>query len=490
MFVTPAAWLAALLVNDARRPFWLGFVLGVTAYGLMLSWVTEPAGWLAWVLLVAIQAAFIGLASVLVRPWLRHPAMPLIAALAWTGADLVRAWAPLKGFEWGALQYAHVDGSPFLPLARLLGGRSVTLVTVFLAAAAVHLVVESLRRGDADLTGPRRIGNGLPAARVPALFLIGGLPLSTVVTVGAPPASGAVVDVLVVQGNDLETTDLSAAEEDRAVATNLMSLTREALGDGPVPDLVVWPENAFDRDPWEPEGADLAPIAVEAGRLTAGRLLAGVNRIGPRDRTFENSQVHIGANGEVVDVYVKQQYVPFGEYVPWRSVLGDFPPLRQVPRDGIPVAVADVIRIGESRIAVGICFESLFGRILRNNIRAGEQDANLLVISTSDSTFGRTGEPEQHLSQSRMRAVESGRWTIHATSSGVTTLIAPDGSVGERTDLFTQATQRHQIPLVDQPTPWLRWGDVLNIPLGLGVVWLLVTVIRRRRARGPAEPAG
>lgn len=486
VFVVPIAWLTALLTAAGQRPFWLGVVLGVAGYGPMLLWIAEPAGALAWVLLVGIQAAFVGLASVLVWPWLRHGAMPLIAAVAWTGVDLLRSWVPLNGFEWGALQYGHVEGSWMLPLARIGGGRAITLLTVFLAAALVHVVVEAA--GGADGTSPRpAVRPRLRQHRTPVLLLVGGLLFTAIVRIGPPPATGQTLDVLIAQGNDIEERTGTAREEDFQIASNLLEVTRLALEGQPIPDLVVWPENALDRDPWAPEGEDLLPIVEEAAAMTNGRLLAGVNRVGPREDSFQNSQVLVGIDGLPIDLYVKRHYVPFGEYVPWRSVLGGFPPLRKVPRDGIPEPVTDTIHVDEARIAVAICFESLFGRLIRENVRAGERDANLIVISTSDSTFGRSGEAEQHLSQSRLRAVESGRWIVHAASSGITTLIAPDGSVGERTELFTQAIQRHDVPLIDASTPWLRWGDLLDLVLGPGTLLLAATAIRRRRPRSAAD---
>lgn len=491
----------AVSTPTGGRAALLGMTLGLIGYGPMLSWIGEPAGMLALVLLVLIEAGFVALATVLFLPWVHHRLMPVFAAAAWTGVDLLRAEFPMGGFEWGALQYAHVDGSWMLPLARVGGGRLLTLFTVLVGAGAVHVVMVALRRGAQERadTIADQLRLGFPNARGATFGLLGVLLVTAVGVVEAPPASGVEIDVLVVQGNDLEQHNggMGRLELDRYFANNYLELTREAIGNGPVPDLVVWPENAFDRDPWHEEGTDLLPIAQEAGALTGGRLLAGVNRVGPRPRTFENSQVLIGPDGQPDARYAKQRYVPFGEYVPFRSILGDFPPLRQVPRDGHSIPVQDTVDVGPARIAAAICFESLFGGLIRENIHAGDEPANLIVVSASDASFGRTGEPEQHLAQSRMRAVETGRWVVHATTSGHTTLVAPDGSVGERTGLYTLDTQRHTVPLVDEPTPYLRWGSLLDLPLWLGLAGLLFWAFLRplstgfrARAAGEQRPAG
>jgi apolipoprotein N-acyltransferase len=105
--------------------------------------------------------------------------------------------------------------------------------------------------------------------------------------------------------------------------------------------------------------------------------------------------------------------------------------------------------------AVLICFETLFSDLARSNIRAGSQDAGIILAITNDASFQRSAEPDQHLAQSRMRAIETGRWVVHAALSGSSAFVDPDGSVHDATDLFVQDAIRRDIPLAAGRTPFL-----------------------------------
>jgi apolipoprotein N-acyltransferase len=114
--------------------------------------------------------------------------------------DAWRSIFPLGGFEWGAIAYAHVDGSWMLPVARILGGRGLTLLTVLISVAAVEVVRTTVTSVRTAATPP--IDRALRSSNVPVGLLVGGLLLSVVVTI-EPPAGGRLLDVLSVQGNDI-----------------------------------------------------------------------------------------------------------------------------------------------------------------------------------------------------------------------------------------------------------------------------------------------
>jgi apolipoprotein N-acyltransferase len=258
--------------------------------------------------------------------------------------------------------------------------------------------------------------------------------------------------------------------------------TERAVGTGSPPDLTIWPESSIDRDPTRADATMIADHVRQAATVTDGRLLAGVNLDGPRPGTFLNSSVLFDADGLEVDRYVKRRLVPFGEYVPFRTYLDWFPPLQQVPRDGVAGPGPDLVTVGEVRAAVAICFETMFPRVVRSNVLAESEPANLLVASTNDASFGRTAEPEQHLAQTRMRAIESGRWAVHAAISGRSAVVDPSGRVGDRTDLFVIDHIRAEIPLVTGLTPFMVTGDWIGV-LGRAAVALLAAFAMLRRFR-------
>ncbi|MEX2504810.1 MAG: apolipoprotein N-acyltransferase [Egicoccus sp.] len=493
-FVAPGLLLAALDVDAAAaardgraaQPFRLGLLTGLATFGPMLSWLIMPAGTVGWALLATVQAAFFGLLAVAVRPLLRSAWLPLVAALAWTGVDAWRGMWPLNGFEWGALYYAHADGSWLLPVARLVGGPGITLLVVAIGAAAYVVVrdtVEGLRARD---SGP--VEHAVAGARAPVLVLVGALLVSVLATIEPPPPTGS-LDVLAVQGNDIRHWEEDVDDPSFRITTQMRDLTVEATQEGPPPQLTVWPEASIDTDPYSERGARYLPLFEEAA-ATSEHVLAGMNLDGPDPQAgFWRTQLLVDADAEEVGRYDKRRVVPFGEYIPMRSYLEWFPPLDQIPRDIIAHPQAHNVEVDEVPVAVLICFETLFATINRSNILTGDEPAQLIVAATTDASYGISGEADQHLAQSRLRAVETGRWVVHASLSGASAFVDPDGGVHDKTELFTATTIRREVPLVEGLTPYLVIGDVVGWIARVGMAGLLLLAVwwRRRAATAEAE---
>ena len=302
-----------------------------------------------------------------------------------------------------------------------------------------------------------------------------------VVTPAAPPSTGATVDMAAVQGNDVELPAfVDRGDEMRIldIATRMVAAT-ERLGQmGPPPDVVVWPENALDSDPRTVPA--VREQVVEATRhIGDATLLAGTLLDGETPRTFRNTIVRFGPDGDIVDAYDKRILVPFGEYVPWRAMFGNLPPLQAVPNDGIPGEEPKVFDIDGVVVGPVTCYESLYPSLVRDQVREG---AEVIVVSTNNASFGRSPASRQHLAFSQLRAVETGRWVMHAGISGISAVVDPDGGLSQQTELFVQALVRADLPLVAEPTPYIVIGDVVGPTAAAltaaAVGWLLWT--RRR----------
>lgn len=292
------------------------------------------------------------------------------------------------------------------------------------------------------------------------------------------------MEVLVVQGYDGTPETVGTAEDLRILESHVAE-TRAAIRQGGVPDLTVWAENAIDSDPTTAGGAALAAPLEVAGELTEGRLLAGVTRDGPRPGTFRNQMVQIDEDGSLGTAYDKIGIVPFGEYIPFRSVLGGIGPLERVPRDAIPGDGPVTHEIGGVRVASIICFETLLPAFARTAV--SHADAGLLVAATNDASFGRGAESEQHIAQSQLRAVETGRSVVHASIAGTSALISPDGELVEVAPLFEVASIRAVLPVVSGDTPAMVVAPIVSGLLGGAFVLLLLwrvwrSIARRREA--------
>jgi apolipoprotein N-acyltransferase len=302
-----------------------------------------------------------------------------------------------------------------------------------------------------------------------------------------PAPNGPRLDVAIVQGNDIEHRLADPLEEDVRIAENHARLER-ALANDP-PDLTVWPEDSVDVDPTRvPQfGSPVTDSIRSVGRPALVGAITG---------SFGGNQYNEGllydGNGRVVDRYAKVHLVPFGEFVPWRSVLGWIPAIRQVPRDLTPGSSLHTIacpagdpscgRIGGLSFADVICYENTFPSLDRRLVADGAQ---VLVVSTNNASYGRTAASRQHLIMSRLRAVENGRWVVHAAISGISAFVDPQGRVHQPTGLFELATDRMTVQASTARTLYTRYGDWF--PWACGVTVLVLLALPRRRRR-PAPP--
>jgi apolipoprotein N-acyltransferase len=176
------------------------------------------------------------------------------------------------------------------------------------------------------------------------------------------------------------------------------------------------------------------------------------------------------------DVYEKRRLVPFAEYLPGRALLGALPYADLISDFAVGTENA-VFTAGGMQTAPLVCWESGFAGLAQTQIRAGAQ---LLVISTDDAWFGRTGGPYQHAQLAQLRAVETGRWVVRAASTGISGIIAPDGRYITRSGIDTEAVIAGAVGL-PQPTVFSRIGPhAIALAMLVVLVALVLPVTRLR----------
>ena len=195
-----------------------------------------------------------------------------------------------------------------------------------------------------------------------------------------------------------------------------------------------------------------------------------------------NQAVVFDGGGAVVDVYRKTHLVPYGEYIPWKPVVGWISALEQIAYELTPGERLHTLTApGLPRFGAPICFENSFPALDRELVRQG---AEFLVVLTNNASYDRTAASAQHLQMSRLRAIEDGRWIVHAAVSGISAFIDPTGRVHDETELFEPALIRHTIRASSERTWSVRLGDWLPI-LSLVIVAGLAVVPRGRRREWP-----
>jgi apolipoprotein N-acyltransferase len=223
-------------------------------------------------------------------------------------------------------------------------------------------------------------------------------------------------------------------------------------------DLVVWPESStgFNNDPGIHSRVQ-NEIAVEALRLDSYFLIGGDRPV--QNQYFENYGIFINKDGEIVDQYLKQHPVPFGEYIPFRKYLDWIPPLALVPRDMIRGDGQKIFMVNDTKISTVISFEGSFQRYIRNSVQDG---AELVVILTNQASYGESGMSDQFVLMSRANAISNSRPIVHAAITGKSAFIDHRGKVISKTELFETEVLTEKIEVKQTETPYSRYGNYLN----------------------------
>jgi apolipoprotein N-acyltransferase len=476
------ALVPLLVAAGRRRPpaaAGLGVLAGLVFFGIHVSWIAaigddRAAGVAAWLALSALQAAFLGAFAALVpiaRP-LGAWRVPLLAVV-WAGIELARAHVPLGGFAWGQLGLTQHDGGPLLPLARVLGVYGLSLVVV-----ACNLAL-------AEALGAVVAGRRRRAAAWVALAL--ALPFAGLAAPAPPAAAGPPRRLAVIQGNvpfDRDNRGLTT----RAVFDAHVRMTEQLAGTPPA-DLVVWAEGSMDDDPLV--DAARSQAVLRALRAADAPLLAGATTELGGDR-YATEALLFTPDGRLADRYVKRRLVPFGEYVPFGSLMRRLVPATgQLPYDKVPGRGLRPLDVDGSRVGVLLCYETAYPDDAR---RLARQGAGFLVMLTNNASFGRGPLGRQHLATSQLRAVEEGRPVVHAAISGISAVVGPDGRASGTTGLYEAATIRAGVVPRSGLTPYGRAGRLVEAALvGTATAALAARLAARLRLRRPASagpPAG
>jgi apolipoprotein N-acyltransferase len=169
-----------------------------------------------------------------------------------------------------------------------------------------------------------------------------------------------------------------------------------------------------------------------------------------------NSAALVGPNGDWVARYDKVHLVPFGEYVPFKSLFVFAEKLTREVGDFTPGGDRRVLDLGSYKIGAFICYESIFPDEIRQFAQRGAQ---VFVNISNDGWFGASGAPGQHLNMARMRAIENRRWLLRATNTGITGSIDPYGRVVARAPVNQRLEVQAPYALISTTTFYTRHGD-------------------------------
>lgn len=503
------AWvaLAPLLYALAQgvslwRAWWLGWLAGIEFTFFAENWITHSmtrygglpavAAYTVVLLFAAVLAVFPALfAVVMARLVQRFGYWSLaLAPLVWAATEFLR---PLfTGVTWNALGVSQVQHSRIAQLAQLGGAYLISALLI----AASSLLVLALRLKE---RAPRRAAMLLLIAAAISFLLPARQP-------GVEQLTSATITAVGVQPNLPPDGDLSAEGFARDLEHNIR-LTREAISRTPnqTAAMVIWAESPlaifYENDP--DVRARLEALARDTGSYF---IISTATR---DDWRYYNSvhtiSPHANETNPSLRRYDKMRLVPFGEYVPFRPLLGRFVP--PMVGDFTPgqEAVVNTLRLGTERAAllsapalnavegierttnfvrVGsfICYEAAYPDLVRRFVQRG---ATLLVNVSNDAWFGNTAGARQHLAHARLRAIENDRDLLRVTNSGITALLTAEGKVIEPLPVFTAGARNWQARVRRGQTFYTRHGDWF----AAGCVFLSAALLALSLVRLPAQTA-
>jgi len=356
----------------------------------------------------------------------------------WVVFEWIRGWL-FTGFPWLFAGYISTENwlSGFLPIVGVYG---LTLLVVSISV----LLVFAMNKPE--------VKKSLGALIIIALIFGSGFLLQT--REWSQPA-GDPIDTAVVQGNIDQKTKWNVGNI-KPTFDLYVSLSQPHLD----ADLIIWPEAAITE--LRSKATDLTDLLEYIAVQTNTGIITGIltDVTGIERKHYFNSAIGIGqASGE----YHKQRMVPFGEYVPFSSILRPLLGFFNLPMSILEAGDtpnSPLMYLGHS-LGTLICYEIAYPAMARDSA----QKNSVLLTLSNDAWFGLSFGPYQHLQIARTRAMETGRPVIRATQDGVSAIIDPKGHIQVKADKLKRATIRQMVQPTSGNTPYLIAGHLWIILL-------------------------
>ena len=446
-------WRLAGLPLRAR--VWSGWLAGLGCYAIGLAWA-RAFNWYGAVVLIVVEALFLAAAAAATPPW-RGRAPAFVGAC--TLAEAVRMTWPFGGLPLGGV-FLGQAGGPLVELARI-GGPLLITAGVWAGGAALATLTVAVGQALRRAVGPSVVGAVVVVAGLVALAVAGAV----------APDGGAPVQTLrvaLVQGGGQR--GLSEQEvSPTSVYEAQVAATFAVASAHPAPRLVLWPEDVVALD--SPlAGSPQAALLGRLARELRATLVVGVTEPASAT-TFRNEVVAWGPSGHIVGVFEKVHRVPFGEYVPYRSLFSHFADLSGVPVDAVPGHGTGLMRTPAGPLGLLVSFEIFYAGRSHASVRAG---AELLAVPTNTSSYGTSQVPTQEIAAAVVQSVETGRDLVQAAPTGFSAVVTQRGAVLQRSALGRRQVLFATVALRRGLTPYDHWGDLPVLVLSavaLGAGW-------------------
>lgn len=511
----PLAWMAlaplwrAVLGAEPGTSNWRVFGWGLLwsgiYHGIALSWITalHPLTWMgvpwlgsiaialfAWSFITGLGAVTFGLWAVALRwlsdrPPLGSGGRIVAGAALWCGLETALSWGPLY---WPSLSYTQSPGNLWiLHLGQLAGPMAVTAAIVAVNGCWAECLEAATNPATRQIKGDRRRFPASQNRSMATLALTGiilwvslhgiGLTLYARLLIPDPAAQ---LQIGLIQGNiptRIKLTPEGTRQAIRAYTEGYRQLGQQGA------DAVLTPEGAV-PEIWTRTYQARSPL-WQAVRQQQVILWLGTFRPTPQNpRQLTQSLITLDAQGQVSSQYNKVKLVPLGEYIPFQAVLGRvisrLSPVSSSLQPGNP---HQVFETPWGPAIAGICYESAYSELFR--WQAAQGGEWIMTASNNDPYPPRM--MRQHHAQDVMRAIESDRWSVRVTNTGISGLVTPHGNTVWLSEPNQYAVYMATLYRRNYQTLYVRWGNWLPIALSLCTLLIGIKASVSPRKRPTAE---
>jgi apolipoprotein N-acyltransferase len=475
--------------NTKKQYFFSGWVFGIGLFGAGASWpfysmyyfahaplALALLGTFLFVTIIAsLTTGVFGLLASLFRYKPLFARLLLFYPSTWVLVEWTRSWF-LTGFPWLYLGNSQID-TYFASYAPITGVLGVSLISVLISGAFLSFLFGSSARRMIHLEHDQMSQSVSDKVVVEESFSASIRLWSALIIVLLVGTSFVLqkIDWTEKRGKPLKVSVLQSniSQQDKLNPQKLSSaltLYKDMTKKSHSSDLIVWPETSL---------FDIFGNHMDNVILPLQESLAGSNKailIGGffinKDGGVENSVLALSADNR--ELYSKRHLVPFGEYIPlieYVNWLGDW-----IPRSNIDSGINDgMLSVAGETAQMTICYEDAFGAEVIQSL----PQSTLLINVTHDGWFTGSLELAQHMQIARMRALETGRYMVRATTTGPSGIINEKGRVLVTAPLYTKKIITGNVQPFEGATPYVRWGNWLVVSI-LSLILILGLIFRRK----------
>jgi apolipoprotein N-acyltransferase len=443
---------------NIKQVFWHGLVFGIGYFAVGVSWVfvsiheygnTHPAlAALITSFFIVILSLYLALTAVtskyLCNKLHSHTSLVIILPSMWLLVEIFRSWL-FTGFPWLLIGYSQIN-SPLVGYAPIISVYGMSFLTIF-TGSLLYLIIHN---------------KNYKLLSIILLIWIGGWYLSTInwtrpININQP------IKLSMIQGN-IKPNDKFLLEDPYQATWDLyakpsMQKFKQGI------DLVIWPENSL-TVPF-PYSTSFVQNLDNLAKEHNSTIILGLPIEVAGTKNYHNAILAIGANH---GNYGKVKLVPFGEYLPLEQYLRGMINFFDIPMSNFISADKEqkIFIFKKYNLLPLICYEIAYPEFVRYKMHSNI--VNAIVAISEDGWFGNSWGPHQHLDIARMRAIETGKYVLRSTTSGISATINTKGDIVASSPQFAKYTLTSEFYAYTGNTPWVRFG---------GMPWLILLFIQQ-----------